>query len=147
MDPASKLLWKRSLIFGGGIILSGVLLYKFTTPTPEQLIARLSPELRADYERNKELREKEQQILMEIVQKTAASNEPAWKTGPIPNPWDRNNVQTSESILVKKELFEKEQAKNAQLEKLEKLKKEAELTDELVGENNVKKVKSWYKFW
>ncbi|KAG7693165.1 hypothetical protein KL930_004750 [Ogataea haglerorum] len=135
------LLWKRSLITGGGIIGSGVLLYIFTTPTEEQLIAKLSPELRADYERNKELRRKEQEMLMEIVKQTAASNDPVWKTGPIASPWDRDFTPSRESLLVKRERFEKEQAEKKQREELERLKAEARLV-----QADESKSSGW-KFW
>ncbi|KAG7827966.1 hypothetical protein KL920_004216 [Ogataea angusta] len=137
----SWLLWKRSLITGGGIIGSGVLLYIFTTPTEEQLVAKLSPELRADYERNKELRRKEQEMLMEIVKQTAASNDPVWKTGPIVSPWDRDFTPSRESLLVKRERFEKEQAEKKQREELERLKADAKLVQ--ADEN---KGRGW-KFW
>ncbi|KAH3661679.1 hypothetical protein OGAPHI_006529 [Ogataea philodendri] len=136
------LLWKRSLLTGGGIIGTGVLLYIFTTPTEEQLVAKLSPELRADYERNKELRQREQQMLMEIVKQTAASNEPIWKTGSLVSPWDKEFQPSSESFLVKRERFEREQAEARQRQELERLKQEAKLTETVVAPKSSK-----WKFW
>lgn len=161
MDPKMALLWKRSLLTGGLIIGSGVLLFKYTTPTEEQLIARLSPELRADYEKNKELRRQEQKELMEIVKKTSASNDPIWKTGAIQSPWERTDLQKQrldesnvlfgkgssgvESPLVKKDRFERDQAESKQHEMLEKMKKELESTEMI--EKNSKNSKSWWKLW
>ncbi|OWB75542.1 hypothetical protein B5S31_g5455 [[Candida] boidinii] len=161
MDPKMALLWKRSLISCGLIIGSGVLLFKYTTPTEEQLIARLSPELRADYEKNKELRRQEQKELMEIVKKTSASNDPIWKTGSLQSPWERTDLQNQkldesnvlfgkgssgiESPLVKKDRFERDQAESKQHEMLEKMKKELESTEMI--EKNSKNSKSWWKLW
>ncbi|GEQ69332.1 hypothetical protein JCM33374_g3003 [Metschnikowia sp. JCM 33374] len=75
--------WVRMLTAGGSIVGTGVLLFKYTVPTDEELIARFSPEIRAEYERSKALRQKEQQELMKIAQETAKSNDPIWKTGKI----------------------------------------------------------------
>ena len=70
--------WARVYFAGACIIGTGVLLYQTIRPSDEKLISQFSPEIRAEYERNKELRQKEQQRLMEIVKQTAASNEPIW---------------------------------------------------------------------
>jgi hypothetical protein len=110
---------------GFGIVMTGVLLYKYTTPTEEQLINSLSPELRAQYEREKGLRRKEQEELMKIVQQTAASNDPIWMTGPIKSPWDKDNKM--ENL---KEKYEKELAEQDQMKELEKVQRELELAQE-----------------
>lgn len=111
------LLWKRFIIYGGGIIGTGVLLFKFTTPTDEQLIARLSPELKLDYLKNRELRRKEQEELIKLVKKTSASNDPIWRTGDLKSPWERDG--SGKSMLVVKEEFNKAQAQELQKMEIE----------------------------
>ena len=70
---------------------TGVLFWYTIRPTDEQLIARFSPEVKADYERNKELRQQEQKRLIEIVKETSSSSDPIWKAGPIGFHLKRNN--------------------------------------------------------
>jgi cell division protein FtsB len=113
---------KQTLIWGGGIIGLGVVLFKFTVPTEEELLAKMSPEMRAQVERNRELRQEEQRMLMAIVQKTAKSDEPVWKTGELFNPWEG----TGNKLLIDKVNFEKEQALNKQKSELEQLREQQE---------------------
>lgn len=82
------LMLKQTAIWGGGIVGLGVFLFKFTVPTEEELLQKMSPEIRAQVERNRELRQQEQAMLMEIVKKTADSDQPIWKTGELYNPWE-----------------------------------------------------------
>ncbi|CDK24954.1 unnamed protein product [Kuraishia capsulata CBS 1993] len=142
---ANYIMWKKFILYGGGIVGSGVLLYKFTTPTEEQLIARLSPELRAEYENNRQFRQQEQQELMKIVQETAASSEPIWKTGSIVSPWDRDpatqGLPKGTELLVKKQTFEKGIATARQLSEIEALKQEEERMAQASQE------KSKWAFW
>lgn len=80
----------------------------------------MSPEIRAQVERNRELRQQEQKMLMEIVKGTAASNEPIWKTGELFNPWEGSGSK----LLVDKVNFEKQQSENKQKEELKSLKEQ-----------------------
>lgn len=82
-------LWARVYAVGGLIVGLGVLLYKYATPTDEQLIAKFSPEVRRHYEEGKARREQEQQELMAIVKKTSSLNDPVWMAGPIASPFER----------------------------------------------------------
>lgn len=111
---------KQTLIWGGGIIGLGVFLFKFTVPTDEELLSRMSPEIRAQVEKNRELRQQEQQMVMEIAKKTAASDKPIWQTGELYNPWEG----TGNKMLVDKVNFEKEQAENKLKNELEALKEQ-----------------------
>lgn len=118
-------------MWGGGIIGTGVVLLKFATPSPEKLLAEMSPEVRADAEKNMALREAEQRELIRIVKQTSSSNEPVWKTGSIQSPWDPDYKRTTESLLVTKERFEKEQAAKQQKEEIDRMKEQSRLTEEL----------------
>jgi hypothetical protein len=120
MSSPNMIMLKQTLIWGGGIIGLGVLLFKFTVPTEEELLQRMSPEIRARVERNRELRQEEQKMLMEIVKKTAKSDQPVWKTGELFNPWEG----TGNKLLVDKVDFEKQQAMKKQQTDLQALKEQ-----------------------
>lgn len=133
---------------GGAIIAGGALLFKYTTPTDEQLIQSLSPELRLQYERERNLRQAEQQELMKIVKETSQSDRPVWDTGAIQSPWERTAGPQSKNRAQ----FEKLKAEQVQKEELEKIRDElaqirqqtASETTRIVGEKNEK---SWWKVW
>lgn len=120
MSSPTRIMLKQTLIWGGGIIGLGVFLFKFTVPTDEELLSRMSPEIRAQVEKNRELRQQEQQMVMEIAKKTAASDKPIWQTGELYNPWEG----TGNKMLVDKVNFEKEQAENKLKNELEALKEQ-----------------------
>jgi hypothetical protein len=143
MDKPLWYRWARVYATGFGIVMTGVLLFKYTTPTEEQLINSLSPELRAQYEREKGLRRKEQEELMKIVQQTAASNDPIWMTGPIKSPWDKDNKM--ENL---KEKYEKELAEQDQMKELEKVQRELELAQEKTRKetNDQLKKRTWFSW-
>lgn len=122
MSSPTMMMIKHSVIWGGGIIGLGVLLFKFTVPTDEELLSRMSPEIRAQVEKNRELRQREQELLMEIVKKSSKSNEPIWKTGDLYNPWEG----TGGKLIIDKVALEREQADNKQMKELDKLKEQAE---------------------
>lgn len=120
MSSPTVVMLKHTLIWGGGIIGLGVLLFKFTVPTDDELLQRMSPEIRAQVEKNRLLRQQEQQMLMDIVQKTAKSDEPVWKTGELFNPWEG----TGNKLLVDKVNYEREIAANKMKNELESLKEQ-----------------------
>jgi hypothetical protein len=91
--------WGRVYFAGFCIIGSGVVLFKYTTPTDEELIAAFSPDVRADYERNKEFRKREQEELRRIGQITAALNDPIWKTGPIGSPFEKDQRDMGQQLI------------------------------------------------
>lgn len=138
MDPLVARAYLRGLLYGSGIIATGVILFKYTTPTDEELIARFSPEIRADYEKNKALRQQEQKELMELVKKTTASNDPIWKTGKIGSPFERD-TRGMDPKLVNLQEFEKEKGLKYQQEQIEKSEKELQEAKELL-----KKKSSWW---
>ncbi|GMM30933.1 Cbp4 protein [Martiniozyma asiatica (nom. inval.)] len=117
--PMLKML-KSTIIYGGGIIGLGVVLFKYTVPTEEELLARMSPEVRAKVERERALRQLEQQRLMEIVQITSKSNEPIWKTGELYNPWEK----TGQHLLIDKVEAERHLAEEKVKSELEAIKQQ-----------------------
>ncbi|ODV87905.1 hypothetical protein CANARDRAFT_26089 [[Candida] arabinofermentans NRRL YB-2248] len=144
MDAAARKLWWRGVQGSVALIGGGILLYKYATPTPEELISKMSPEVRADYEKNLEFRKEEHRVLMEIVKKTSSSNDPIWMAGPIKPPWDRDYSVNVDTLLVDKENFAKKQAELKQQAELEELKKHSL---DLNEKSNKKSDKKWYKLW
>lgn len=108
---------RASIIYGGGIVGLGVLLFKLTVPTEEQLLQEMTPERRAHVERNRAIRQEEQRLVMEIARETANSNEPVWKTGKLYNPWEG----TGNKLLVDSVKVQREEARVRQQEKLNSL--------------------------
>ncbi|CAI2010787.1 hypothetical protein SEUBUCD646_0G04260 [Saccharomyces eubayanus] len=138
--------WLKVYAIGGAVIGGGALLFKYTTPTDEQLISQLSPELRLQYEREKNLRQAEQRALMKIVQETSQSDDPIWKTGPLQSPWERkgDNVQSRDHFAkVRAEEVQKEELSRIRNE-LSQLRSETEENTKKIVEN---KHGSWWKFW
>lgn len=133
--------WAKVNLVGFGIIGFGILCYKYTTPTDEQLISRMSPEVRSQYEREKDLRRKEQEELIKIVKKTSASNDPIWMTGPIQSPFEYK-----ESQLMSKEKRERDIAtKDQELELAQIRQKIEEAQNEAKKENEATK-KGWFNW-
>lgn len=107
--------WAKMFAAGGSIVGTGVLLFKYTVPTDEELIARFSPEIRAEYERGKALRQKEQEELMKIARETSKSNDPIWKTGKIASPFEKDTRNTDPKLVDVKDFYqERELAKKKQ---------------------------------
>lgn len=122
--------WARVFVTGGCIIGTGVLLFKYTTPTDEELIAKFSPEVRANYEKNKALRQKEQQELMRIAQETAKSDEPIWKAGKIKSPFEKDG-RGVDPRLVDAVAFHKKEAEEFQKLEVQKAGQELEEAEKL----------------
>ena len=137
--------WLKVYAMGGLIIGTGAVLFKYTTPTDEQLIAALSPELRLQYEKERKLRQAEQQELMKIVQETANSSNPIWKTGPIKSPWEKMDEMTAEQ----REVFQKSKAEEIQKQELAKIRNElSQIRQQSESKTqNIVGKKSWWDFW
>lgn len=125
-------------VVGFSIIATGSLLFKYTVPTDEQLIAKFSPEIRAEYERNKEIRQKEQQELMKIARETAASDEPIWKTGRIKSPFEKDGRNTDPK-LVDIEKYNRERGDEFKKMEVEMAQQELREAEELES-----KKKGWF---
>lgn len=130
--------WTRVGVVGFSIIATGSLLFKYTVPTDEQLIAKFSPEIRAEYERNKEIRQKEQQELMKIARETAASDEPIWKTGRIKSPFEKDGRNTDPK-LVDIEKYNRERGDEFKKMEVEMAQQELREAEELES-----KKKGWF---
>lgn len=126
-------------VTGFSIIATGVILYKYTVPTDEELIAKFSPEIRADYERNKALRQKEQQELMKIVRETSQSSDPIWKTGPLLSPFEKE-TRGADPKLVDAAKFFQEQQETARRAEVAAADAELLETEKLVAESK----KRWW---
>lgn len=140
--------WVRVCAVGGSIIGSGILLYKYSRPTDEELIGKFSPEVRREYEANKKLREEEQRELIKIVQKSSKSKDPIWKTGPLQSPFERGNLTSySNSAVLAK--AERQQAERHEQEEIDKVRQKLQiLKDQQRQEEEAKKTsKSWWNFW
>lgn len=139
--------WLRVWAIGGVIIGGGALLYKYTTPTDEELINSLSPELRLQYERERKLRQAEQQELMKIVKETSQSDKPIWKTGAIQSPWEKNG----ETPVKNRDQFQRLKADQVQKEELHRIREELatirQQTKTETGDIVNDKSKNWWKFW
>lgn len=136
--------WARVYAVGFGIIGFGFLLYSNIVPTDEELISRLSPELRAQYEKEKGLRRREQEELIKIVKQTSASNDPIWKTGPIKSPFEHGGEQLADV----KQRYEKEMAEKKQMGEIERIRaelEEAQSKTKLETEEQLKK-RTWYSW-
>ncbi|WPK27071.1 hypothetical protein PUMCH_004443 [Australozyma saopauloensis] len=134
--------WAKVPFVGTLIIGTGVVLYNTIIPTDEDLIKLFSPEIRANYERNKALRQKEQEELMRIVQETAKSNDPIWKTGPIVSPWDKE-TKGKVTQLVNTKTFYQEIEDEKRKKEIDQAKEQFLETEQLVAQSK----KSWWKFW
>ena len=143
MESSGFLRWGKVFAAGGSIILTGVLLFKYTTPTDEQLIQALSPELRLQYERERNLRQAEQQELMKVVQQTMKSKDPIWKTGTVDSPWERNGTQAT------KDQFQRLKADQVQKEELERIRQELDKIrmESLDQTDMIVSKKSWWSLW
>ena len=133
--------WARVGFYGGAIIATGVVLFKYTTPTDEQLIASFSPEVRAEYEKSRELRQKEQQALMEIVKKTSALNDPIWKTGSIKSPFEKDGRYVDPKLVDPQALLRESAAEQQRIE-TEEANRKMEETERLLNE----KGKKWWSW-
>ncbi|KAK5961269.1 Cbp4p PWA37_001802 [Arxiozyma heterogenica] len=140
--------WVRVYIVGGSIVGSGLLLYKYSRPTDEELISKFSPEVRREYEANKKLREEEQRELIKIVQESANSKDPIWKTGPLQSPFERGNLGSYSNNTVL-ERAKRQQLEKREQEEIDKVRQNIEaLKEQQRQEKETKKAnKSWWKFW
>lgn len=140
--------WVRVYAVGGSIVGSGLLLYKYSRPTDEELISKFSPEVRREYEANKKLREEEQRELIKIVQESANSKDPIWKTGPLQSPFERGNLGSYSNNTVL-ERAKRQQLERREQEEIDRVRQNLEaLKEQQRQEKEDKKAnKSWWKLW
>ncbi|KAK6460537.1 hypothetical protein DFJ63DRAFT_289921 [Scheffersomyces coipomensis] len=134
--------WARVYFAGTCIIGSGVLLYKYTTPTDEELIAAFSPEIRAEYEQNKAARKREAEELFKIMKQTSSSNDPIWKTGPIGSPFEKDQRNLSQT-LIDYEQFKKDSGNDFKKDEIEQAKLQLIETEKLKQQQ---KSSSWWNW-
>lgn len=141
MSKPLWLRWTRVFATGGAIIGTGVLLYKYAVPSDDELISRFSPEVRAEYEHNRLLRQKEQEEVMKIARETSKSRDPIWKTGPIKSPFEKDG-RNMDPKLVDAELFHRSEADEHKKKEIEEAQQQLQRADALAREK-----KSWWMFW
>lgn len=131
--------WARVYFAGGCIIGTGALLYRYTTPTDDQLISAFSPEVRAEYEAARELRRLEQAEVMRIAKQTSSSNDPIWKTGAIGSPFDLLERNPNQK-LVDYEAYKMKKAEDQLKDDVDAATREMNELEEL------KKKKRWFSW-
>lgn len=134
--------WARVPLSGIAIIGTGVILFYNIVPTDEEVIKRFSPEVRAQYEKNRELRQKEQEELMRIVQQTAKSDEPIWKTGPIVSPFEKETRGKVTDLVDRNTYFQQKEEQKQQKE-IAEAKAQFLENEELFARKKL----SWWKVW
>ncbi|KAJ2078587.1 assembly factor cbp4 [Coemansia sp. RSA 988] len=70
--------FKRGLLSFGGIMGVAVLLRYTIVPDEDKMLRSLSPELRAEYERNKDKRREQHDAIMAQMMENAKSDKPIW---------------------------------------------------------------------
>ncbi|KAJ1808612.1 assembly factor cbp4 [Coemansia sp. RSA 2599] len=74
--------FRKGVISFVGIMGVAVLLRYTIVPDEDQMIRKMSPELRADYERNKEKRREQHDAIMKQILDNAKSDKPIWDVAP-----------------------------------------------------------------
>ncbi|KAJ2795439.1 assembly factor cbp4 [Coemansia guatemalensis] len=82
--------FKRGLLSVGGIMGVAVLLRYTIVPDEDKMLKSLSPELRAEYERNKSKRREQHDAIMAQVMENAKSDKPIWEVS-APKPKSDNS--------------------------------------------------------
>lgn len=140
--PAQR--WMRAFGWGAGIIATGVLLFNYTVPTEEQLVAQFSPEIRAEYERNRHLRQREQMEVMQIARQTAASDQPIWKTGKIRSPLEKEGRGVNQKLVSLPQETPQLRGQQHQKEQVERARNEAKEREELEATSSRSRWFSWF---
>lgn len=131
--------WLRVYIAGGCIIGTGALLFKYTTPSDEELYQRFSPEIKAESDAKRDFRQRELKELMRIALKTAALDDPIWKTGPIGLPFEVAQRNMSQQLVNYRE-FQQEAATKFKQDQLNDAMQNLEEIEQLSK-------KKWYRLW
>lgn len=77
MPPLRR--WVQFLGGAGGIVGVGLLFINYALPTDEDIIKRMSPEVRQRYEQEKRMREKAGEIMQRRISESV--DKPAWLQG------------------------------------------------------------------
>lgn len=109
----------KASIGGGSIIGFGYLLMKYTTPSDDELIAKLSPELRAKYEEQKEAKREQNRLIYERIQREGYSDKPAWMNEPKDLFMNEAEREKDLQVRMREEFVDKElQAEKERMRKL-----------------------------
>ncbi|ODV88777.1 hypothetical protein CANCADRAFT_13707, partial [Tortispora caseinolytica NRRL Y-17796] len=75
--------WVKMFFVSGGLLGTGVVLLKYTTPNEEQMLAKMSPAMREEYLNTKDARLAANQELLRQIEVSAKSARPAWQMAEI----------------------------------------------------------------
>jgi len=115
MPPLRR--WVQFLTMAGGFVGSGYLFVKYGTPDDEQFIQSMSPELRARYYREKEIREKMGHIMQRKIKENV--DKPAWLQGS--GAMRQLDREIAEEALKEYNLEQQQKAMKSQHEQLKEL--------------------------
>ncbi|KAK9388679.1 hypothetical protein V1515DRAFT_597671 [Lipomyces mesembrius] len=137
----STLLYLKMLFAGTGIVGLGVVLYKNTVPTEEEVVAKFSPEVRQKYYQEKAFRDASEHDnkLYELIQSNAQSSRPAWMLSDTVDPAcvirERDRASWSATALNKAQMA----AQNKMIEERERLRKMEKEEEKSKGK--------WFQIW
>ncbi|KAJ2470394.1 hypothetical protein GGI02_002954 [Coemansia sp. RSA 2322] len=78
--------FRKGLFSFVGIMSVAVLLRYTIVPDEDKMLRSLSPELRAEYERNKEKRREQHDAIMSQIVENSKSDKPIWDVSPSKRP-------------------------------------------------------------
>ncbi|KAJ2470084.1 hypothetical protein EV174_006162, partial [Coemansia sp. RSA 2320] len=96
--------FRKGLFSFVGIMSVAVLLRYTIVPDEDKMLRSLSPELRAEYERNKEKRREQHDAIMSQIVENSKSDKPIWDVSPSKRP-DSGGAKGSSNKKQKKVLL------------------------------------------
>ncbi|ODQ65430.1 hypothetical protein NADFUDRAFT_83405 [Nadsonia fulvescens var. elongata DSM 6958] len=117
-----------------GIVGLGVLLLKYTTPTDEELISRLSPDLKAKYYASLQDRKGSSQAILNQVEVNARSTDPAWIVRSGKKVQEQANIEHgrhNSQTNIDRTNQTQVQAMHQEIENMKRLEAEAKIREEL----------------
>ncbi|KAJ1952524.1 assembly factor cbp4 [Dispira parvispora] len=75
--------WTKAFVYSVGLVGSGYLIMRTTTPTEEQIYQRLSPELKKRADEFRKEQPVKQHQLVELLKQNMESDKPVWEAQPL----------------------------------------------------------------
>ncbi|KAK9471499.1 uncharacterized protein V1510DRAFT_404183 [Dipodascopsis tothii] len=130
--------WLRTTAYGAGIVGFGVWCWIYTTPSDEELLNSLSPEIRAKYDESLKTKSERQRAFANLIKANVESGLPAWQL-----------VPSEDNIKRLKELNDNDplqSAKESAMRSAAETFRQQELAEQRAG-TKAPSGKSWYRFW